>query len=205
MKTPHDSKAWLLAVASYMNLSLSELALSSKIAASTLTRYVNDKSGKLTITERSLDAVSSYSGIPKNVIPGERRLPGFAESETVPFDYSREEKTLPAWVAAAIREHKGARNGVEPWIMRSWALDQLGVLPGDILMIDQNKRAKAGDIVCVQISDHVTGRTETVMRRYDPPFITVHSAKLGPQRPDQVDDDRVVIMGVEDGIIRPRH
>ena len=40
------------------------------------------------------------------------------------------------------------------------------------------------------------------MRRYDPPFIAAHSAKLGPQRPELVDDERVVILGVEVGLLR---
>ncbi|WP_198021018.1 hypothetical protein [Mesorhizobium sp. LNJC391B00] len=186
-----------------MNLSLSDLALNAGLAASTVTRYINDKSGKLSVTERTIEAIAVYSGIPKNVLPGQRRLPGFGESETVKYD-ARQDGALPDWVNTAIAAHKGNRNGVEPWLMKGWALDQLGILPGDILMIDQNRRPKAGDIVVAQLTDPVTQRTESVMRRFDPPFITTHSSKMGPGRPETVDDDRVVIMGVECGVIRPR-
>ncbi len=198
-----DTKEWLRAVAAYMNQSLSELALNSGIAASTLTRYINDRSNTLTVTDRTIEAVSKYTGIPRTVMPGQRKLPGFGESEAVPYD-ARQEEPLPAWVRAAIAAHKGNRNGVEAWVMKGWTLDMLGILPGDILMIDQNKRAKAGNIVCAQITDLATGRAETVMRRYEPPFLLTYSSKLGPARPEQVDDERVIIMGVEDGIIRPR-
>lgn len=204
MAAQHDTKEWIRAVARYMNLSFSELALNSGLAASTVTRYMNDKSGKLSVTERTLEAIAVYSGIPKNVFPGQRRLPGFGESETVPYDDKQDER-LPDWVLAAIEAHKSNRNGIEPWLMKSWALDQLGILPGDVLMIDQNRRPKAGDIVVAQLTDLVTQRTETVMRRFDPPFITTHSSKMGPGRPETVDDDRVIIMGVEVGVIRPRH
>lgn len=198
-----DTKDWLRSIAAYMNLSPSDLAVKAGLAASTVTRYLNDKSGTLTVTERTLDAIARYAGVPRNAMPGQRALPGFGESEAVPYDARQGEK-LPDWVVTAIGAHKGNRNGVEPWIMKGWALDLLGILPGDILMIDQNKRPRAGSIVCAQLTDLATGRTETVMRRFDPPYISTHSAKLGPTRAEQVDDDRVIIMGVEDGIIRPR-
>jgi len=204
MVEQHDTKEWIRAVARYMNLSLSDLALNSGLAASTVTRYINDKSGKLSVTERTIEAIAIYSGIPKNVLPGQRRLPGFSESETVRYD-AHQDGALPDWVGTAIAAHKGNRSGIEPWLMKGWALDQLGILPGDILMIDQNRRPKAGDIVVAQLTDPVTQRTEMVMRRFDPPFITTHSSKMGPGRPETVDDDRVVIMGVECGVIRPRH
>lgn len=199
-----ETKEWVRAVARYMNLSLSDLALKSGLAASTVTRYINDTSGTLTITERSLDAIARYSGVPKHVLPGERRLPGFGESEAVPYSEWQDEK-LPEWVLAAIAAHKRNRNGVEPWIMKGWALDLLGILPGDVLMIDQNARPRGGSIVCAQLTDLATGKTETVMRRYEPPYLVTHSAKIGPTRPEMVDDERVVIMGVEDGVIRPRN
>lgn len=204
MATTHDNKQWLKAVAGYMNLSLSELALKSGLAASTITRYMNDRSETLTITERSLDAIARFSGVARNALPGAKQLPGFGESEAAPYD-SRTDERLPEWVHVAIEAARGHRNGVEAWIMKGWSLDLLGILPGDILIIDQNKRPRAGNIICAQLTDLSTGATETVMRRYEPPFIYSHSAKLGFMRPEQVDDERCVIMGVEDGIIRPRH
>lgn len=203
MTNPRATKDWIRAVASYMNLSLSDLAVKAGLSPSTITRFMNDGSGKLTITERTLDAVANYTGVPKNVLPGHRSIPGLGEGEAVPYQPHIEK--LPDWVETAIAAHKGNRNGIDAWIMKGWPLDLLGILPGDILLIDQNRRAKGGDIVCAQLTDLATGMTETVMRRYDPPFLTTHSAKSGPSRPEQVDDDRVIIMGVECGVIRPRN
>ncbi len=204
MSTPRATKDWLKAVAAYLNLSLSDLALKSGLSPSTITRYINDNSGRLTVTERTLDAISTFSGVAKHIMPGQRGIPGLGESEAIPYD-ARQDGALPDWVSIAIEALRGNRTGIEPWVMKTFALDLMGVVPGDILIIDQNRRAKAGDIVCAQLTDLATGRTETVMRRYDPPYIVTHSAKIGPTRPEAVDDDRVVIMGVEAGIIRPRH
>ena len=152
MAQNHDTKEWLRAVAAYMNLSLSDLALKSGLAASTVTRYINDRSGTLSITDRSLDKISTFTGIAKNVMPGQRRLPGFGESEAVPYN-ARGEDRLPAWVEAAIAAHKQGRHGVEPWVMKSWALDLLGVYPGDVLMIDQI----AGRVQLHLRADHRSG------------------------------------------------
>lgn len=204
MASPRDTKEWISAVAAYLNLSLSDLAVKAGLSPSTVTRYMNDGSGKLTITARSLDAIAQYAGVPKHVMPGQQGIPGLGESEAVPYRAFGGDK-LPDWVIAAIEAHKGNRNGIEPWIMKSWALDLLGVIPGDVLMIDQNRRPKSGDIVCAQLTDLATGRTETVFRRYEPPMLMTHSAKLGPARAEAVDDNRVIIMGVETGMIRPRH
>jgi transcriptional regulator with XRE-family HTH domain len=204
MNTPRATKDWIKAVAAYLNLSLSELAVKSGLSPSTVTRYMNDNSGKLTITDRTLDAIAVFSGVAKNVMPGQQAVPGLGEGEAMPYDTQGPEK-LPEWVEAAVKAAVGTRNGVAAWIAKNWALDMLGVVPGDVVLIDQNKRPKPGDIVCVQLRDLATGSTETVLRRYDPPYVTTHSAKSGPSRPEVIDDMRVSVVGVETGLIRPRH
>lgn len=202
MASPRATKEWIRAVAAYMNLSPSDLATRSGLSPSTVTRYINDPSGKLTVTERTLDAIATFAGVAKHIMPGQRSLPGMGESEAVPYDPAVDE-ALPEWVQVAIKAIRGDRNGVEPWVVRGWSLDLLGIMPGDVLVIDQNRRPKGGDIVIAQITDLVTGHTETVMRRFEPPFIVTHSAKLGPTRPEAVDENRVSIIGVRAGLIRP--
>jgi transcriptional regulator with XRE-family HTH domain len=198
-----STKEWIRAVARHLNLSLSDLALRSGLAASTVTRYVNDGSGTIGITKRTLDAISSFAGVPQHVLPGERRLPGMAEPEAVPFDQA--ETPQPEWVQRAVESFREGSNSVVPWLMKGWALDMAGVLPGDIMLIDLNARPKAGDVVCAQITDWATGAAETIFRRFDPPFIVAHSAKLGPQKPEIVDDDRVAVRGVMIGRIGLRN
>lgn len=200
-----DTKAWIKAVAAHLNLSLSELALKSGVAASTVTRYINDLTGTIGISQRTLDAIATFSGFRPHQMPGLRRPMGLGEPEAVPYQVAADNDPYPAWVETAIAAAKAGKNGVEAWVMRTAALDLLGVLAGDILMIDQNRRPRSGDIVCAQLTDLVTGSVETVMRRYDPPYIVTHSAKMGPARPEPVDDERVIVMGVSIGVIRPRH
>lgn len=199
----HSTKEWLRAVAQHLNLSPSDLAARSGLAASTLTRYLNDSSGTIGISQRSLDAVASYSGVPINVIPGARRPAGMSEPDAIPYD--ADQAPRPEWLRHAVASMRADSNALDPWVIKGWSLDLVGILPGDILMIDLNLRPKAGDIVCAQITDWTTGQADTVFRRFDPPYITAHSGKLGPQKPELVDDDRVSVRGVMVARIGLRH
>lgn len=197
-----ETKEWLKAIAVYMNLSPSQLALNSGMAASTLTRYLNDNTNSVGITQGSLEKVARYSGFRPNQMPGRLRA-GFAEADAVPFQ--QDDQPFPSWVKSAVTAAKAGRNGIEAWLMKSAALDAVGLMPGDIVIFDQNSRAKTGDVVLAQIVDQVSGTAETVMRLYQAPFLLTHSMRMGPQRPEQVDEERVSIAGVSIGTIRIPH
>lgn len=198
-----DNKKWLTAVAKHLNLSPSQLALNAGMAASTLTRYLNDTTGQVGLTEKTLEKIAAYSGFRPGQYPGGSRA-GFSEADAVPYSATIAVE-LPAWVSSAIAEAKAGRNGVDAWVMRGGALDGAGILPGDILIFDQNARARSGDIVLAQIVDYSNGTAETVIRLYQAPYLITHSMRLGPTRPEQVDEDRVTIVAVSRGVIRLSH
>lgn len=196
-----ETKEWLKAIARHMNLSPSQLALNSGMAASTLTRFLNDTTGTIGITQATLEKVSNYSGFRPSQMPGNLR--GVAEPDAIPLIHDTEQK--PEWIKSAVEAAKAGRNGIEAWTMKGAALDAMGIFPGDILLVDQNRRAKTGDVVLAQLIDYSLGTADTVVRLYQAPFITTHSMRLGPQRPEQVDDDRVAISGVVVGTLRVSH
>jgi len=197
-----ETKDWLVAVARHMNLSPSQLALNSGMAASTLTRYLNDKTNTVGVTQGTVEKVARYSGFRPNQLPGRGRA-GLVEPDSIPL--AQDDTVWPKWVLSAIEAVKNGKNGIEAWVMKGAALDSLGILPGDIVIIDQNSRPKSGDIVLAQIIDPLAGTAETVLRFYQAPFITSHSMRLGPQRPEQVDEERVAIVGTSIGTIRIQH
>lgn len=202
IKDQRDTKEWLRAMARQMGVSPSRLALNSGMAASTLTRYLNDTSGTVGITQASLEQVAAYTGFRPHQFPGRNR-PGFAEPDAVPFD--KDDGTPPEWIRQAVDAARKGRNGVDAWVMKGAALDAIGILPNDVIIIDQNLKPKSGDIVVAQVLDYGTGSAETVMRVYQPPFIIAHSVRLGPMRPEHVDEDRVSIHGTSIGVLRARH
>lgn len=198
-----ETKDWIKAVASHMGLSPSQLALNSRMAASTLTRWLNDKSNTVGISQSSLEKVASYSGFRPGQYPGRLRGNSLAEPDTLPLE--QDNAPHPEWVKAAVASAKAGKNGIEAWVMKGAALDGMGILPGDVVIVDHNRRPKAGDVVIAQILDYSTDTTETVMRLWQPPFIMMHSIRLGPQRPEHVDEERITIHGTMIGAIRLFH
>lgn len=196
-----NTKDWLRDVADYLGVSPSELARRSGVSPSTLTRYLNDPTGDTGISQRTLDAVSAFSGVPLHQSPTPKREAGFAEPDASMLNM--DDPDLPAWVRQAVEQARAGVNGRDPWRMRGTALDMSGVMPGDILIIDMNRRPSAGDIVCAQIYDWSASRAETIFRRFDPPFLMTHSSSGPPARPVVVDDDTIAIRGVAVGLIRP--
>jgi transcriptional regulator with XRE-family HTH domain len=202
MVDQRETKDWLKAMARHMGLSLSQLAVNSGMAASTVTRFVNDESNVTSITQSKLEQVARYTGFRPHQMPGLGR-PGFAEPDAVPFD--KDDGDHPEWIRAAVAAARQGKNGVDAWVMKGGALDGIGILPGDVVIIDLNMRPKANDVVVAQVVDYSTGSAETVMRVYQPPFVVAHSMRLGPIRPEQVDEERVSIAGTRVGLLRARH
>lgn len=196
----HRTKNWLRAVAAHLNVSPSALALASGVAASTLTRYLNDESNTVGISQSTLEKIEEYSGISVFQMPGQRAR-GLSEPDAEPYDLNGHND---GWLQTAITAACHGNNNVFPFRMRSWALDQCGVIPGDILIIDMSGKPRQGDIVCAQVTDWQTGSAETIMRIYEAPYLLAQSAKLGIQRPIVVDEERVAIRGVMMGSMRAR-
>lgn len=201
-QTQRETKDWLKAMASHLGLSMSQLARNAGMAASTLTRYVNDETDTLTIQQSSLEAVANFTGFRPYQFPGRSR-PGFNEPDAIPFEL--DDRVPAPWVRSAVLEARSGRNGIEAWVMKGAALDAMGILPGDVIIVDQNLKPKPGDVVVAQIVDYGRGSAETVIRVYQPPYICSHSVRLGPMRPEQVDEDRVSIAGTAIGFLRTRH
>ena len=69
------------------------------------------------------------------------------------------------------------------------------IVPGDIVIVDLDRKPARGDVVCAQVHESGRGEPETVMRIYQPPVLL--AATFDPQqRLFWVDDPRVKIEGV---------
>lgn len=201
-KDLRETKDWINAMARQMGVSPSRLALNSGSAASTVTRFLNDESGTIGVTQTTLEKIAAYTGFRPHQFPGRNRA-GFAEPDAVAF--ANDNGDHQDWVRQAVAAARAGKNGIEAWVMKGAALDGLGILPNDVVLIDHNLKPKAGDVVVVQIVDYATGSAETVMRVFQPPFVVGHSIRLGPIRPEHVDEERVSVTGTSIGVLRARH
>lgn len=165
------------------------------IAPSTLTRLLKGpESSTATLHARTLRKLQDYSGIPPvfggdpSAAPAFR---GFGE-DAVPFDA----KGADPAVSAALKALIGGRKAADPWTIRTRALERIGFLPGDIVIVDLGRRPEAGDAVCAQVYDWRRAAAETVMRLYEPPYLVAASLDEGLRRPLVVDNEQVIIKGV---------
>jgi hypothetical protein len=164
------------------------------IAASTLTRLLNaPEDSTATLHARTIRKLEEHSRIPFSGgdAPGPPGIGGLAE-DAVPFDA----KSADPAVSAAIKALIGGRQAADPWTIRTRALERIGFLPGDIVIVDLGRRPEAGDAVCAQVYDWGRSDAETVMRLYEPPFLVAASLDEQLRRPLVVDDERVIIKGV---------
>lgn len=194
-----EQVAWVKAVQMHMGISLTELARRARIAPSTLQRPVNDAEYHGMISGRTMAAVAAVAGL--NVMEFPARMRGLAEADATPFTYDDRNDAADN-LNRAVRELVRGRNGRDPWVMRSYALEMAGVLPGDIMILDMNRQAKPRDIVCAQIYDWSGSKSETVFRLFDPPYLMTHSIRTGIEKPVAVDNATVIIKGVVVAVLR---
>ena len=191
-ETSRQHREYLRRVIAHMRKPPTRIAKEVGVAASTLTRLLNENS-TATLHARTISRLQEYSGV--SFFGGDPSAPptfrGLAE-DAVPFDA----KSADPAVSAAIKALIGGRQAADPWTMRTRALERRGYLPGDIVIVDLGRRPEAGDVVCAQVYDWRRGAAETVMRVYDPPYLLEASLDEQLRKPLVVDDEQVIIKGV---------
>ena len=189
---------WVERLLAHFRIPQSELAKRAGLAPSTLSKFLARVRPGHTLDTRTIAALGKATGYVFPDAPDASAPREFAEGDAEPF---RSEGAEDDAVAAARALCRG-RNGRDPWIMRSRALTEIGVLPGDILVVDLNETPREGDIVCAQ-SYRPSGAAETVFRLFRPPFFLV-GAGPGARLPLLADNRNAQIRGVVIGTFRPR-
>ncbi len=190
-------REWLARVCQVTGLQPTKLAKAAGLAPSTLTRPLAEgDNGVSTLHAATIEKLVTFSGLtPPGSAGGERRpLRGFRE-DAAPFDAKSHDS-----LADAVRALTAGRNGVDPWTIKSRALELAGYLPGDVVLVDLNAVPAPGDAVCAQVYDWRAMQAETVMRifRRVAPFEILLARSLDPafDEPLIVDGERVIVKGV---------
>jgi hypothetical protein len=175
----------------HLRMKQTPLAKAAGVQPSSLSRVLKEDSTG-TLHARNITKLEKYSGIKLSAVvdtpsaPGPR---GLAE-DAVPFDAGSAD---PA-VSAAIRALIGGREDADSRTIRTRALECLGYLPGDIVIIDRGRKPVPGDVVCAQVYELGRSEPETVMRIYEPPVLVGASFDEQLRRP--IDNARAIIIGV---------
>lgn len=183
-----EQRQWIRAVARKLGISVSQLAREAELAPSTLNRFLNQDVQHL-LENETLAAVAKVGGVEILELPGRPR--GLAE-EATPFDAARVESSFARAVKALTQE----RNGLAPYVVRGFALDLMGYVPGDVVIVDLNRQPKTGDVVLAQRYHWERDSADTLLRLYEKPLLLTVSSRGILEKPVAVDDDQVVIKGV---------
>ncbi|MEO1067146.1 MAG: hypothetical protein AAFW47_07195 [Pseudomonadota bacterium] len=185
--------AWVQAILEYRGWSQSTLAEKAGFNHTTLSKWKNHQRNDAQLSSDIVHKIWQVGGIPPYNTAPSAPARGFAEEESQHFDHAKANENSP--ILAAIDAIKAGRNAVDPWVLKSNALETAGYLRGDILMVDLGAHARPGDVVCAQLYEK-TGSTKTIFRIFEPPYLVSSSTDRSLLKPILLDDNSAVVMGV---------
>lgn len=191
-------REWLRSLPGLTGKALSRVAEEVGIARTTLTNKLKPSDpGTSTLNAAIIERIVRHHKVPGpggGPVPAGIALPGMAE-DAAPYAAGGD-----STIEQAVRALTAGRSGIDPWTMKSRALELAGFMPGDVVLVDLNASPRPGDAVCAQVYDWPRDRADTVMRifqRASPVDVLVARSldpTIGP--PLVVDGDRVVVRGV---------
>jgi transcriptional regulator with XRE-family HTH domain len=207
MRPQDTTRAWLRFVMEQLNarrradepLSIRQLAIGSKVDPSTLSRFLNNEEVEHDLSRATVSKIEHYTGI-KFGAHTDGRAPLIAR-EPEASAYNLDVKGNDKRIDEAVRYMLQSQPGLDPWVLKTRALELAGYLPGDVVLVDLNAEPEDGDAVVAQ---HYDLQTETIFRLYQKPYLVAAAVDRVPRAPLVVDDRRVLIRGVVIGMFRQR-
>lgn len=147
-----EVRAWLRQVLEQTGMSATRLAREIGTSTTTLTRVLNDPNYTGVLSHRTIAAITRVTGQagPNTAVTTARNAPGELDGLHLPPE------TGDLRVDDAVRYLCQAEASLAPWRLNTLALESLGYLPGDIMMVDMNAVAESGDIVVAQVYSQKT-------------------------------------------------
>lgn len=181
-------RAWLRTNLGERGITATRAAKEIRVATTTLTKFLNDESYTFTPSTPVISKLERFFGrsAPRSAAGG-AALP---DIEASPLPQAGMSEPMQRALSALA----DGRKQVEAWTVHSNALQAAGVLPGDVLLVDLEEIARAGDIVCAEI--HEQGARRTVFRLYEKPYLVAATFEARSWMPIVVDDRNVIVRGV---------
>jgi hypothetical protein len=188
-------RAWLRGVLDETGLSAS--ALARQIGTTTLTRVLNDAAAKHVLSTRTIDAIVRSTGLPGPGSPATSaaRMPE-GEIDGLPLN----PQTGDVRIDDTVRYLCAAENGLMPYRLNTRAVEGMGYLPGDLVIVDLNASADQGDVVLARLHS----RKLDIVRVFAKPYLIACAIDRVARAPLVVDDQHVSITGVVVAMFRPR-
>lgn len=190
--------AWLKAIQEQTGWNQSEVAKRGGFSHATLSRFRNDPDNLAVLDTRTITKIAAISPIPHYENKKGDMPEGFDEDEATPYMDDGDEV-----VERAINAIRNGHNSLEPWVLRTNALENLGYRSGDILIVDFAAVPKVGDVVYATIFGKPGSLPGPAFRLYHKPYLVASSNSARHQAPRLI-DDRVEVRGVVTASVRAR-
>lgn len=190
-------RAWLRSVLDQTGMTASALARQIGTSTTTLTRVLNDAAAKHVLSMRTIDAIVRSTGLPGPAAgPTDAARMPEGEIDGLPVN----PQTGDVRIDEAVRYICAAENGLMPYRLNTRALEGMGYLPGDLVIVDLNAIADQGDVVLARIAS----RQQDILRVFAKPYLIACAIDRVARAPLVVDDQQVSISGVVVAMFRPR-
>lgn len=181
-----QSREWLNHVSESTGWSINAIAKRARVSVANLNKLVNQPDFPHPMSETVKIKISRATGID---LPGDEPK----ATPSAPKQGMKEPEARPFVLQSADIERK---NGVDWWKINTNLLDAEGILSGDLVEIDLNATPKPNDCVIAQMTVGGGKEVETIVRKFEPPMLTCHTVARQYPKPEYVDGERIIIMGV---------
>jgi transcriptional regulator with XRE-family HTH domain len=179
-----EQRSFIARVLAQTSWSATELARRAALDHSTLSRFIAGGREGHALRHSTIRKIENASGVSFDA-------QGFSESEARLL-LPTETGPLSPIIRAAIN----GKANTDAWVLTSRALENIGYRFEDTLVVELGLAPAPQDIVCAQIYDWQHGRSETVFRIFQPPYLLAACNDPVLMRPLLVDETVVSIKGV---------
>ncbi len=196
-------REWISINAARLGMSPAGIAKQINVARSTISNFMRPDWPYELKTSTIANLEELFGRPAPSFSPATDRRQGFADSEAQAYNVATTKDgarigDLEVLISA------GVNHPIDPWILKSRALECAGYVPNDVLFVDPTIEPRDNDVVCVQVYSRERPTAETVFRIYAKPYVVSATLDAGLRRPLLVDGQNVAIRGVVIGSVRPR-
>ncbi|MGI2031968.1 LexA family protein [Rhizobium panacihumi] len=146
---------WVASILASKHWTPHRLAVEAGLSPSALNKFLKDPTGTRTLNSYSVEKLVAASGMALDgMIATPPRQGVDAEAKLVP----------------APDRFKDMGNVVSFWEVCTRALELVGYVPGDILVVDESLDARPGDIIVAKVFDR-SGNSEFIVRIYEQSYL----------------------------------
>lgn len=162
----------------------SELAAALGRDKSAITNLLH---GRRQLKAQEIPVIATFLGVSEAQVLGTEPLNGLAEPERIPFQGApsvamlRSGQLVEEQGRFFVTDALNATGSCYALEVRDHSLDLHGIIPGDLVICNPSRAPQPDDIVVVQLyQDDDTA--QTLLRKYHPPFLEIHSTRDGFER-----------------------